>query len=113
MRGLKDRWSARLSLLERKVRNGEPLAPADRALKQQIQAAAGFGASERVRSQRGLRERLRRGLEASGRYDAKFREVFRPVGLPEDFSYLPDEESSLQNHARPRGCNRRQAVHSL
>ncbi|MCP5124260.1 MAG: lytic transglycosylase domain-containing protein [Gammaproteobacteria bacterium] len=58
-----------------------------------------MGASERLRSQRGLRERFKRGLEISGRYDAAFREVFREAGLPEDLAYLPHVESSFQNHA--------------
>jgi membrane-bound lytic murein transglycosylase D len=53
-----------------------------------------------VRSQRGLRERFRRGLEVSGRYDATFRRIFREAGLPEDLAYLPHVESSFQASAR-------------
>lgn len=56
-------------------------------------------ASERLRTQRGMRERFKRGLEISGRYDAAFRGVFREAGLPEDLAYLPHVESSFQNHA--------------
>jgi membrane-bound lytic murein transglycosylase D len=46
-----------------------------------------------------MRERFKRGLEISGRYDAVFRGVFREAGLPEDLAYLPHVESSFQNHA--------------
>jgi membrane-bound lytic murein transglycosylase D len=54
----------------------------------------------RVRTQRGLRERFRRGLEISGRYEAAFREIFRRHGVPEDLAYLPHVESSFQLNAR-------------
>ena len=57
-------------------------------------------AAERVRGQRGLRERFQQGLEISGRYDRAFREVFREEGVPVDLAYLPHVESSFQNHAR-------------
>ena len=90
--------------LERKARTGDPLSYAEQALASTITRAAGpgaiAGASERVRAQRGLRERFRRGVEISGRYDAIFRQIFREAGLPEDFAYLPHVESSFQAHAR-------------
>ncbi|MCB1823681.1 MAG: lytic transglycosylase domain-containing protein [Candidatus Competibacteraceae bacterium] len=81
-----------------------PLMPAEQALASHIRKSSGgpgaiIGASERLRSQRGLRERFKRGLEISGRYDAAFRGVFREAGLPEDLAYLPHVESSFQNHA--------------
>lgn len=94
----------RLQELERKTLAQEPLTPAEQALASQITAAAGpqavYGASERVRSQRGLRERFKRGLEISGRYDALFKQIFRQAGLPEDLAYLPHVESSFQAQAR-------------
>jgi membrane-bound lytic murein transglycosylase D len=58
------------------------------------------GASERLRSQRGTRERFKRGLEISGRYDLQFRKIFRDAGLPEDLAYLPHVESSFQLTAK-------------
>lgn len=58
------------------------------------------GACEHVRVQRGLRERFKRGLEISGRYDQVFRKIFRHAGLPEDLAYLPHVESSFQAAAR-------------
>jgi membrane-bound lytic murein transglycosylase D len=104
VRAEKDKWSSRLRALERKLGERRQLSQADRELKAQLEAAGGrgalFGASERVRSQRGLRERFLTGLEVSGRYDAKFRDIFRRHGLPEDFAFLPHVESSFQLHAR-------------
>ena len=74
------------------------------ALHQRIARAAGAdavaGAYLRVRAQRGVRERFKRGLAISGRYDATFRRIFKDAGLPEDLAYLPHVESSFQNHAR-------------
>lgn len=61
--------------------------------------AAIFGASEHIRSQRGMREQFKHGLEMSKRYDAIFRKVFHDAGLPEDLVYLPHVESSFQNRA--------------
>ena len=80
------------------------LSEQDRALRQHIIDVAGSdgvaGAADRVRGQRGLRERFQKGLEISGRYDRAFREVFREEGVPEDLAYLPHVESSFQNRAR-------------
>lgn len=93
-----------LRQLELKTTSGTPLTPTEQALANRIQTSSGgpgaiAGASDRLRSQRGLRERFKRGLEISGRYDAAFRGVFREAGLPEDLAYLPHVESSFQNHA--------------
>ena len=93
-----------LSMLESKAASRAPLTPGEQALAARIQSSSGgpgaiFGASDRLRSQRGLRERFKRGLEISGRYDAAFRQAFREAGLPEDLAYLPHVESSFQNHA--------------
>lgn len=90
--------------LEYQTLANAPLTPTQQALAARIAASSGgssaiAGASDRLRSQRGLRERFKRGLEISGRYDAAFREVFREAGLPEDLAYLPHVESSFQNHA--------------
>lgn len=80
------------------------LSDEELALRDRIAAIAGpggvAGAYERLRSQRGLRERFRRGIEVSGRYERIFRRIFRENGLPEDLAYLPHVESSFQNHAR-------------
>lgn len=93
-----------LQQAESKIAFNAPLNPAEQRLVNYIKASrhgvgALAGASDRLRSQRGLRERFKRGLEISGRYDAAFREAFREAGLPEDLAYLPHVESSFQNHA--------------
>ena len=93
-----------LRQVEHKTAANAPLTPAEQALANRIKTSGGgsgalFGASDRLRSQRGMRERFKRGLEISGRYDAAFRSVFREAGLPEDLAYLPHVESSFQNHA--------------
>ena len=93
-----------LRQVEIKTATNTPLMPSEQALAHRIKASSGgsgalIGASDRLRSQRGMRERFKRGLEISGRYDATFRGVFREAGLPEDLAYLPHVESSFQNHA--------------
>jgi membrane-bound lytic murein transglycosylase D len=97
-------YRERLRTLESKVRRDAPLSADEQALLAKLERAAGrdavYGAAERVRSQRGIRERFRRGLEISGRYDEHFREVMRAKGVPEDLAYLPHVESSFQTHAR-------------
>jgi len=86
------------------VKNLASLSAEDRELRRHIIDVAGSGAltgaADRVRGQRGLRERFQQGLEISGRYDRAFREVFRQEGVPEDLAYLPHVESSFQNRAR-------------
>jgi membrane-bound lytic murein transglycosylase D len=95
---------ARLASMEHKVASGASLSSDDSALRDKLVAAAGpqaiIGADQRVRTQRGVRERFLRGLEVSGRYDKAFREIFRERGLPPDLAYLPHVESSFQLHAR-------------
>ncbi|MBK1653430.1 lytic transglycosylase domain-containing protein [Allochromatium vinosum] len=99
-----DHYRFRLADLERRVRNNQPLTADDKALLAKFDRAGGvaalYGASERVRAQRGIREKFRRGVEISGRYDRTFREIMRQYGLPEDLAYLPHVESSFQSNAR-------------
>ena len=104
VKGHQENLSTILSQLELKTATNTPLTPSEQKLATHIRASSGgpgaiVGASERLRSQRGMRERFKRGLEISGRYDAAFRGVFREAGLPEDLAYLPHVESSFQNHA--------------
>lgn len=99
-----DEYRDRLAILERKLASGESLTAADRQLQAKLEGAGGksavFGASERVRTQQGMRERFRSGMEISGRYDKAFREIFRKHGVPEDLAFLPHVESSFQSKAR-------------
>ncbi|MGR8997936.1 MAG: lytic transglycosylase domain-containing protein [Gammaproteobacteria bacterium] len=102
----RDFWKAQLSALESKLRYNVPLNANDRQLIAKLESSGGQlnsvlnGASERVRSQRGNRERFLRGLEISRRYDRQFRQIFRDAGLPEDLAYLPHVESSFQPAAK-------------
>lgn len=95
---------ARLEVLESKLAESEPLDDGEKELALLITSRAGAdaiqGARERVRAQRGLRERFLRGVEISGRYLPEFKSIFREAGLPEDLAYLPHVESSFQEHAR-------------
>lgn len=104
VKGHQENLRAILRQLELKVATNAPLTPAEQKLADHIRASSGgpgaiVGASDRLRTQRGMRERFKRGLEISGRYDATFRGVFREAGLPDDLAYLPHVESSFQNHA--------------
>jgi membrane-bound lytic murein transglycosylase D len=56
-------------------------------------------ARDRVRTQQGLRERFRRGLEVSRRYLPQMEEIFRREGLPTQLTRLPFVESSFNVHA--------------
>jgi membrane-bound lytic murein transglycosylase D len=93
-----------LQSLARRYQTPSMLSDSERELLFRIQSIAGedavAGAAERLRSQRGLRERFRRGLEISGRYDATFRRIFSDAGLPTDLAFLPHVESSFQTSAR-------------
>ena len=104
VRSRKAYYRNRLESLEARARSGQSPNRHEEELFQKLVDAGGkralYGAADRVRSQRGLRERFHRGLEISGRYDTKFREIFRAKGLPEDLAYLPHVESSFQAHAR-------------
>ncbi len=102
MRQQEANLASQLRNLAYKKTTGRALSMQEQTLYETIQKGGGTlkGAADRVRSQRGTRERFLRGLEASGRYDRVFREVFRERGLPEDLAYLPHVESSFQIGAR-------------
>lgn len=94
--------AAELSRVYSDLLAGRRLDPDGQELADAIQRGNGKiqGAAERVRSQRGVRERFLRGLETSGGYIEWFRDAFRSQGLPEDLAYLPHVESSFSNVAR-------------
>jgi membrane-bound lytic murein transglycosylase D len=102
----RDYWKAQLFVLESKLRYNAPLSANDRQIIAKLKSRGRqvnsvlYGAAERVRSQRGTRERFIRGLEISRRYDRQFRKIFREAGLPEDLAYLPHVESSFQPAAK-------------
>jgi membrane-bound lytic murein transglycosylase D len=101
---VREDWEASLYGLEAKVEADAPLEGVDAQWVQYITDVVGRdklkGAHERVRSQRGLRERYREGLERSFRLDGMIREIMAEHGLPEDLAYLPHVESSFQYRAR-------------
>ena len=96
----------RLQQLEDKLlaQPPQPLDESEQALADLIATKAGagaiLGAAERLRSQRGLRERFKRGLEASSRYLGLFEAIFAQANLPKDLALLPHVESSFQPRAR-------------
>jgi len=102
----RDFWKAQLSVLESKLRYNVPLNANDSQIIAKLEKSGRQvnrvlnGAAERVRSQRGTRERFKHGLEISRRYDQQFRKIFRDAGLPEDLAYLPHVESSFQPGAK-------------
>jgi membrane-bound lytic murein transglycosylase D len=101
---LREDWEDRLEKLQADLAAGNPLSVPQKELALKITEAAGAdkinGAHKRVRSQRGLRSRFKRGVELANRYDTVFREIFRKEGLPEDLVALPHVESSFQPLAR-------------
>lgn len=98
LREQKQQLASELQALQANVAGQQPLSASQQDLLQRIAQGSGqlAGAAERVRAQRGTRERFLQGLEVSGRYDSQFREIFRSQGLPEDLAYLPHVESSFQ-----------------
>ena len=99
-------WKTQLSFLESKVRFNQKLTANDRQMIAKLQNNGRSldsvlpGAADRLRSQRGTRERFVKGLEISRNYDRQFRKIFREAGLPEDLAYLPHVESSFQPSAK-------------
>jgi membrane-bound lytic murein transglycosylase D len=100
----KDRLADRLALIEDKLGRGEPLNEPEQKLLRQLEAAGGrdaiHDAAQRVRSQRGLRERFLEGVRRSGRYEAKMRKILAEENIPPDLAYLPHVESSFNLEAR-------------
>ncbi len=96
-------WRERLRLLEAALEAGQPLDDDQKALALLVTTNAGSeairGSCDRLRTQRGVRERFRRGVEISQRYDALIRQTLREEGVPETLAFLPHVESSFQSHA--------------
>ena len=99
-------WKNELMVLDSKVRVNAALTASEKQILAKLRNngrtlnAVLPGANERVRSQRGTRERFQKGLEISRQYDRQFRKIFREAGLPEDLAYLPHVESSFQPNAK-------------
>ncbi len=63
-------------------------------------AAANGVDIERVKTQRGVKERTAAGLKRSGRYIRQIQQIFRDRDLPPELTYLPIVESSYDIYAR-------------
>jgi membrane-bound lytic murein transglycosylase D len=63
-------------------------------------AAANGVDIERVRAQRGIKERMMEGLRRSGRYITQMQQIFKERNLPVELTYLPLVESSFDLSAR-------------
>ena len=53
----------------------------------------------RIRYQRGIKERFRESLKRSGMYLERMKQIFAGYGLPEEIAYLPHIESSFDYNA--------------
>ncbi|MCZ6452059.1 MAG: transglycosylase SLT domain-containing protein [Deltaproteobacteria bacterium] len=71
-----------------------------RAERRKIKRRYGLKSMDRVRVQRGVKERFVLGLEHSRRYLAQMQRIFEERGLPIELAYLPLIESSFQIDAR-------------
>ncbi|MGE5306431.1 MAG: transglycosylase SLT domain-containing protein [Alphaproteobacteria bacterium] len=63
-------------------------------------AAANEVDIDRVKAQRGVKERTMEGLKRSGRYIAQMQQIFKERNLPVELTYLPLVESSYDLTAR-------------
>src|SRR6266542_653383 len=63
-------------------------------------AAANGVDIERVKTQRGVKERTAAGLKRSGRYITQIQQIFSDRDLPPELTYLPIVESSYDIYAR-------------
>ncbi|MGH7926555.1 MAG: transglycosylase SLT domain-containing protein [Candidatus Binatia bacterium] len=80
---------------------GEVDRTSDYVKQERSRIAAAHGVDiERVKAQRGIRERTEAGIKRSGRYMEYIQRVFRERGLPEELGYLPLVESSFNINAR-------------
>ena len=67
--------------------------------RERIAAAHGVDL-ERVRAQRGIKERTAAGLKRAGRHIVQMQQIFKDRGLPIELTYLPIVESSYDINAR-------------
>jgi membrane-bound lytic murein transglycosylase D len=68
---------------------------------ERARVAAAHGVDmERVKAQRGIKERTAAGLKRAGRYLPQMQQIFRERGLPVELTYIPLLESSYEISAR-------------
>lgn len=90
--------------LEEKQHSKIPLTPDEAKLLKLIKSKGHgdklAGIADRLRTQRGLKNSFKAGLEESYYYLPHFEKLFEEAGFPKELAYLPHVESSFQNHAR-------------
>jgi membrane-bound lytic murein transglycosylase D len=59
-------------------------------------------AADRIRVQRGLKEKFQRGLIHAGQFRPHILEIFREEGIPEEIAWLPMVESTFNVEARSK-----------
>ncbi len=100
----RERWQRSIEHLVARAKAGDSLAEAEAAWVLRITEICGAtclsDAHQRIRAQRGMRDRFIAGVERSGRWLPRMREIFRNAGLPEDLTLLPHVESSFTPTAR-------------
>jgi len=80
---------------------GEGSRPREFIVAEQARIAAEHGVDpERVKAQRGIKERFMNGLARSGQYIQQMQQIFRDDGLPIELTYLPLVESSFDIRAQ-------------
>ena len=80
---------------------GEENRPKEYIDAERARIAAAHGVDiERVKAQRGIKERTAAGIKRSGRYIARIRQIFQENGLPPELTFLPIVESSYEINAR-------------
>ena len=68
---------------------------------ERARVAAAHGVDiERVKAQRGIKERTAAGLKRAGRYLPQMQQIFKDRGLPVELTYIPLLESSYEINAR-------------
>jgi membrane-bound lytic murein transglycosylase D len=68
--------------------------------REKILAEHSLDDKQRIRAQRGVKERFASGLKLSSRYLGQMQQIFREEGLPVELTYLPLIESSFEVRAR-------------
>ena len=80
---------------------GEDSRPKQYISEEIARIAAAHGVdSDRVKAQRGIKERTAAGIKRSGKYIAQMQQIFREQKLPAEIAYLPIVESSYDINAR-------------
>ena len=100
---IKKQYRKKLLRLASKLSNGQRLTADEQALLSKFgdRATPAFlrKASRRLRGQQGLKDRFKLGLQRSGLYLDRIREIFRDYNLPDELTMLPHVESSFNYNA--------------